>query len=909
MKNSICSLFAILPLITAAVTPEALPPIPYTRYTLDNGLTLIVHEDHKAPIVAVNVWYHVGSKNEKPGRTGLAHLFEHLMFNGSEHFKDEWFRSTEKVGATDLNGTTSDDRTNYFQNVPKDALDYMLWLESDRMGHFLGVLTQEKLDEQRGVVQNEKRQGDNQPYRVAWKLITENVWPKGHPYSWEVIGSMEDLSAATLDDAKTWFKTYYGAANATLVIAGDVKADEVLQKVKLAFGNIPAGPPLTRQSAWIAKRTGTHRQRAHDHVPAARIYKVWNIPGYGNQTATHLEVAAAVLGDGQNSRLYQRLVCVDKTATDVSVDANLSEIAGLFFIVATAREDRHIPQINAAIDEELARFLNDGPKREELARVKTQAEAGFIRSLERIGGFGGKSDMLAMNSVFLNDPSYYIVRQDDIQSARSYQIREAVKTWLSDGEYQLTIEPYPKFHGETNTIDRTKVAVPLLQPQAHFPAISHAKLRNGLNVVLAPRPGVPMVKMSLISPRGFTSDPVGGAGTARLTMNVLTESTRHHSAERLAARLALLGASISASASLENSSVSLSALKKNLDDSLAYYYSVIAEPGFAEVDFQRLQTKQIADIRRETREPMSMAMRLMPYVLYGPQSPYGRPLSGNGFERDVAELKREACVQFYHQTFTPATATLLVTGDFTREEIVNKLERSLGHWKMATPHVLMRPPTYPTYRPTLAPSITLIDKPGAGQSVIVAANLAPPRDINSHLASELMNQVLGGSFTSRINMNLREEKHWTYGARSAIVSSLAVRPFYVSTQVQTDKTVDTMREIAKEVNDIFHERPISDAEFQQVRNAQALRLSGRWETLDHVMDSLAELVTFRLPDDYFQMAPQRAASVTCLEARLAAISIIQPKNLSWIIVGDRAKIEAGIKASGLGELHIVEDCQ
>jgi zinc protease len=909
MKNSIFSLLALFPFFAAAVTPEILPPIPYTRYTLDNGLTLIVHEDHKAPIVAVNVWYHVGSKNEIPGRTGLAHLFEHLMFNGSEHFKDEWFRSTEKVGATDLNGTTSDDRTNYFQNVPKDALDYMLWLESDRMGHFLGVLTQEKLDEQRGVVQNEKRQGDNQPYRVAWKLITENVWPKGHPYSWEVIGSMEDLSAVSLDDAKTWFKTYYGAANATLVIAGDVKAAEVLQKVKLAFGNIPAGPPLTRQSAWIAKRTGTHRQRAHDRVPAARIYKVWNIPGYGNQPATHLDVAAAVLGDGQNSRLYQRLVCVDKTATDVFVAAHQSEIAGLFFIVATAREDRHIPQINAAIDEELARFLNDGPRREELARVKTQEEASFIGSLERIGGFGGKSDMLAMNSVYLNDPSYYLVRQEDIQSARAYQIREAAKTWLSDGEYQLTIEPYPQFHGETNTIDRTKVSVPLLQPQAHFPAISHAKLRNGLHVVLAPRPGVPMVKMSLISPCGFTSDPVGGAGTARLTMNVLPESTRHQSAERLASRLALLGASISASASLENASVSLSALKKNLEASLSYYVAVIAEPGFADVDFQRLQAKQIADIRRETREPMSMAMRQMPYVLYGPQTAYGRPLSGNGFERDVSGLKREACVQFYHQTFTPATATLLVTGDFTREDMLTKLERSLGHWKIATPHAVPQPATYPTYRPTLPPSITLIDKPGAGQSVIVAANLAPPRDMNSHLACELMNQVLGGAFTSRINMNLREEKHWTYGARSAIVSSLAVRPFYVSTQVQTDKTADAMHEIAKEINALFHERPISDAEFQQFRNAQALRLSGRWETLDHVMDSLAELVTFRLPDDYFQMAAQRAAAATCLEARQAAISIIQPKNLSWIIVGDRAKIEASLKASSLGEMQILQDCQ
>lgn len=909
MKITLLSLLTALPLLASATNEEAPPPIPYTRYTLDNGLTLIVHEDHKAPIVAVNVWYHVGSKNEKPGRTGLAHLFEHLMFNGSEHFKDEWFRSTEKVGATDLNGTTSDDRTNYFQNVPKDALDYMLWLESDRMGHFLGALTQEKLDEQRGVVQNEKRQGDNQPYRIAWRLITESVWPKGHPYSWEVIGSMEDLNAVTLDDAKTWFKTYYGAANATLVIAGDVKPDEVLQKVKLTFGSIPSGPPLARQSAWVAKRTGTHRQRAHDRVPAARLYKVWNIPGYGNQTATHLEMVASILGDGQNARLYQRLVCQDKTATDVSVDANLSEIAGLFFIVVTAREDQHIPQINAAIDEELSRFMNEGPTREEMARVKTQAEASFIRSLERIGGFGGKSDTLAMNSVFLNDPSYYLVRQQDIHAARYSHIREAAKTWLADGEYQLTIEPYPKFRGETNIVDRSKLEAPLLQPQSHFPPITRAKLHNGLQVLLAPRAGVPMVKMSLIAPKGFTSDPVGGAGTARLTMNLLSESTRHHNAEKLAARLALLGASIYSSAALESSSVSLSALKKNLDDSLAYYNSVIVEPAFSEVDLLRLQAKQIADIRRETREPMSVAMRLMPAILYGPHSPYGRPLSGNGFEQDVSALKREACVKFYHQAFSPATATLIVTGDFTREELLPKLERTLGRWKATTPPALAQPLAVPTMRTKLPPTVTIIDKPGAVQSVIVAANLAPPRDLDTHLANELMNQVLGGSFTSRINMNLREEKHWTYGARSGIVSARAVRPFYVSTQVQTDKTAETMREIAKEINNIFHEQPISDSEFQQVRRAQALRLSGKWETLDQVMDSLAEAVLFQLPDDYFHTAAKRASAVTCGDAREAARQIIQPKNLSWIIVGDRTKIESAVKATGLGEIRLQEECQ
>jgi zinc protease len=909
MKKIFYSLLALLPLVVLAKTEAPPPPIPYTRYTLDNGLTLIVHEDHKAPIVAVNVWYHVGSKNEKPGRTGLAHLFEHLMFNGSEHFKDEWFRSTEKVGATDLNGTTSSDRTNYFQNVPKDALDYLLWLESDRMGHFLGVLTQEKLDEQRGVVQNEKRQGDNQPYRLAFKLITENCWPKGHPYSWEVIGSMEDLNSLTLEDAKSWFRTYYGAANATLVIAGDVKPEEVLQKVKRTFGSVLAGPPLSRQSSWIAKRSGTHRQRAHDRVPASRIYKVWNIPGYGNQTATHLEMIASILGDGQNARLHQRLVCQDKTATSVSVIADLNEIAGQFFIIATAREEQHIPQINAAIDEELSRFISGGPTRAEMARVRSKEESDFIRSLERIGGFGGKSDTLAMNSVFLNDPSYYLVRQQDIQQARYSYIREAAKTWLSDGEYQLVIEPYPTFRGETNVVDRSTLEVPLLQAQSLFPPISRAKLRNGLNVILAPRAGVPMIKMSLVTAKGFTSDPFGASGRTHLTMNLLSESTRHHTAEKLATRLALLGASITSSASLESSSVTLSALKKNMEDSLAYYYAVIAEPGFAEEDLLRLQAKQIADIRRETREPLSAAMRLLPSLLYGPTSPYGRPMSGKGFEQEVAALKRTDCVTCYHQFFSPSTATLLVTGDFNREELLQKLERSLGHWKITPPVAVAPQLSYPTARTLFQPSVTIIDKPGAVQSVIIAANLAPARAVETHLAGELMNQVLGGSFTSRLNMNLRETKHWTYGARTELVSSRAVRPFMAYTQVQTDKTAETMQEIAKEINGIYHEQPISDSEFKQVRSAQALRLSGKWETLDQVMSSMTELVLFQLPEDYFQTVAQRVNTVTCSDARQAAIQILRPKNLTWIVVGDRSKIEAAVQKAGLGEIRLQEACQ
>ena len=449
-----CSLAAGLAACAWAKSAAPEIEIPYTQFVLDNGLTLLVHEDHKAPIVAVNTWYHVGSKNEKPGKTGFAHLFEHLMFNGSEHFNDDFFKATEKVGATDMNGTTSEDRTNYFENVPKDALDYALWLESDRMGYMLGAITQARLDEQRGVVQNEKRQYENQPYAIAHQLITKSIWPAGHPYSWQVIGSMEDLNAASLDDVKEWFKTYYGAANATLVIAGDITPQEALEKVKKHFGNVPPGPPVSRYSAWIAKRTGTMRQRVQDRVPQARLYMVWNIPNYGTADGNRLSLVSSVLADGKTSRLYKRLVYDERIATDVSAYADLSEIAGTFNITVTAAPGVELPRIEQAVNEELARFLKDGPTSRELRRVKTQAEAEFIRGIERIGGFGGKSDQLAMNSVFTGDPAYYKVLLREVRGATARQLRDAARAWLSDGLYVLELTPFPKVAASGEDVDQ-----------------------------------------------------------------------------------------------------------------------------------------------------------------------------------------------------------------------------------------------------------------------------------------------------------------------------------------------------------------------------------------------------------------------------------------------------------------------
>src|SRR5437899_2847025 len=382
----ICGLFLSLlslPRIHGAESvPDVKIDIPYKKFVLKNGLTLIVHEDHKAPILALNLWYHVGSKNEKPGKTGFAHLFEHLMFTGSEHFKGgadqrAFFEAMERIGATELNGTTSEDRTDFFENVPTNALDVALWIESDRMGHFLGAIDQGRLDVQRGVVQNEKRQGENQPYGVTEELIVKGTAPPGHPYSWTVIGSMADLNAASLEDVRQWFKTYYGPANTVLVLAGDIDAETALKKVEHYFGDIPAGPPVDRFEKWIPKMLGTRRQTVSDRVPQARLYKVWNVTPYGEADTSHLELVSHVLASGKSSRLYKRLVYDDQSATDVSAYVDPREVSGQFGIVVTARPGGDLARIEKSVDEEMVRLLAKGPTREELRRAKARHIAAF----------------------------------------------------------------------------------------------------------------------------------------------------------------------------------------------------------------------------------------------------------------------------------------------------------------------------------------------------------------------------------------------------------------------------------------------------------------------------------------------------------------------------------------------------
>lgn len=886
----------------ASAATVKIPDIPYEKFVLANGLTVLVHEDHKAPIVAVNVWYHVGSKNEKRGKTGFAHLFEHLMFNGSEHNNTDYFVAMEKVGATDLNGTTNSDRTNYFENVPVSAFDLALFLESDRMGHLLGALDQAKLDEQRGVVQNEKRQGENQPYGVTRQILTENTYPVGHPYSWTTIGSMEDLNAASLDDVKEWFRTYYGPNNAVLSIAGDVTLAAVKEKVEKYFGDIPPGPPIAKQNVWIAKMAGVHRGSVQDRVPQARVYMIWNVPKFGHGDAVALDLAASLLSSGKNSRLYKRLVYDDQIATDVTAFLWEREIGSQFYIQATVKPGGDAATVEKTINEELARFFKDGPTANELTRAKASHRSEFIRGIERIGGFGGTSDVLATNFVYAGDPAFYKKRFEIEDAFTADDIRRITAQWLSDGVYVLDVSPYPELKTSGGGADRSSLPPVAQPPSPRFASYETATLTNGLKVLVARREGVPVIELRLLVDAGFAADQGGLPGTASLALEMIDEGTNTRTALQISEELDRLGATLSTSSTVDTSVVALSALKATLDPALALYADVVLNPTFPQADFDRLQKQQIARIQREKVSPGAMARRVLPGLLYGRDHAYGQPLTGSGTEASVSSMTRESLRGFHRAWFKPSNATLIVVGDTTKAEIMPKIEKLFAAWtpgeapKKNIADVPQRP----------ASCVYLIDRPGSQQSVIFAGHVSPPKNDPDVIAIDTMNDLLGGAFVSRINMNLRENKHWSYGAGSFFLDARGQRPFITYGSVQSDKTAESMMEIAKELRGIVGDRPIAQDELAKSQANLTLSLPGLWETNSAVADSLADIVRFNLAADYFDTYAGTVHSLTLDKVSAAAKRVLHPDNIVWVVVGDRAKIEAGVRALKFGELQIVD---
>ena len=884
----------------AAALPDI--DIPYQRFVLPNGLTLLVHEDHKTPVVALNVWYHVGSKNEPVGRHGFAHLFEHLMFEGSQHFDKDYFQVLEPAGATDMNGTTNVDRTNYFETVPTSALDRALWLESDRMGYMAQSITQAKLDQQRGVVENEKRQDENKPYGKVEDVIAEQTYPPGHPYSWTTIGSEEDLNAATLADVKKWFATYYGPNNAVLAIAGDVDIAALKARVEHYFGSLPPGPPVAHLRDWPAPLQGDKRMSIVDQVPLPRLYLVWNVPADGERDNVLLSSLGEILGGGKDSRLFQRLVYRDQIATSVEAGVDSNEAGGQFQVVATLKDDTDPAAAEKAIREELRQLLREGPSAAELERVRTTTYAGMVHGLDKVGGSGGKAGLLAANQTFHDDAAHYRIEMGYERDATPADISEAGKRWLGQGSFTLEVQPQANLRAAADGADRSHLPALALTPPLKLPPFQHDSLSNGLKLVLIERHGVPAVNFGLIFNAGRAADAGGRSGTAALALDMLDEGAGKRGSLEIAQRQAELGASISAGNARDVSMIGLSAITPKLSDSLELYASMVSEPTFPDAELARVKQRLLAAITQEKSEPFGMARRVLSRQLFGEGHPYA--YAGLGLESDVKAIGRDDLAAFQRRWLRPDNATLVVVGDTTMAQIKPLLEQRFGGWHAPAEPIpvknVMPPPAQ------AAPRVFLIDKPGAAQSLVLAANLAPPAADPDQEAMHTVNTALGGMFGSRLNRNLREDKHWSYGANSSLLEARDPQVYLAYANVEEPHTADSVREMRKELVDVVGPRPLGAAELDAAKQAQVRALPGNFESVGEVAGAVSHLIEFGLPDDYWNSYVPRVEALDAAQLKLAAAKLVKPEQLTWVVVGDLSKIEAPLRALKLGEVRVLD---
>ena len=905
--------------------------LPYDKFTLDNGLTVIVHEDRKAPLVGVSVWYDVGSKDEPAGKTGFAHLFEHLMFNGTENAPEDWFEYIQQMGGTDVNGTTNPDRTNYFQTVPTGALDRVLMLESDRMGHLLDAVTQEKLDNQRGVVQNEKRQGDNQPFGLLRYEIFENLFPSGHRYHHSTIGSMGDLDAASMTDVQNWFKDHYGPNNAVLVLAGDIDTATARQKVQTWFGDIPRGPEVVHPEITVPTLDAAKSKVTTDNISTTRLYRMWTVPGESAEESVPLNLASAVLGGLASSRLDEALVRSDPVAVSVSAFNFTLNDAGVFLVQADVAPGQDEAMVAQKLDAEIAKFIAEGPTADELERAKISTMAGVIRGLESVGGFGGKAPQLAAGELYMGDPGFVEKQLAQMAATTPDEVRSLMQTWLTRPVFNLTFQPGERteggedrggaFAGEAKLTDIAqanycqpdqcdmmaiatfaqvdRATLPPLAPLTNldFPAIERATLSNGMEVYFARRDAVPTVAVTVEFDAGRAAETRATLGTQRLMLGAMDEGTERLTANELAIAQERLGASLSNGFDADWTTFSLDALAPNLAPSLELLAEYVRRPGFRDGDIQRERTQLLNALNAELKDPNSLADRALRETLYGTH-PYGLPSSGLGSAATLQGLTRADLQRFHDTWLRPDLARIYVVGDTSLAEVQRLLEASFGDWQAPATPAPAR--SYDGAIPQPKQRVVLVDRPNSPQSIIYAGEVLDLRGETDDLTLlSASNEALAGGFLARINMNLRESKGWSYGAGGGVGTAFD-RVFYgVRAPVQADRTADSIKEIRREVTDFTATRGVQANELERIVNSNMRDLPGQFETADDVLSGIEAIVRYNRPDDYYETLAATYEGLTAPQLDAIARESLSEGDLVYVVVGDADIVRPQLEGLGL----------
>lgn len=905
--------------LSALATSVALA---HDSFTLPNGLRVVVHTDRKAPVVAVSVWYHIGSKDEPLGKTGFAHLFEHLMYYGSENHDALFFEPLEDVGATDANGSTWFDRTNYFETVPTSALDLALFLESDRMGHLLGAVTQTKLDAQRAVVKNEKRQGDNAPYGLAEYVMLAGLFPQGHPYHHDTIGSMADLDAASVADVHAWFKANYGPNNAVLVLAGDIDVATAKALVTKYFGDIPPGPTPARYDAPVPRSGGIKRQTLYDAVGNARITRAFVVPGRLDPATPLLDVAATIVAGGSSSRAYNELVRRDQVAVGVSGGVQAYEKVSVLEFQIDVKPGADPAKVATRFDALLADFLKTGPTPDEVQRVATRAVAGTVRSLESASG---QASTLAEGELYAGDPDFYRTELARYADATPATVAAAARAWLGGGSFELTVLPgdrkplvetpatvAPKLASAAiparapvgalaPPIDRSALPKIGATPDLVFPAVERATLANGITVTLAKRNDLPLVKVMLAFDAGISADDRAKPGTQSLMLALLDEGTARRTGPAIGEEQERLGANISATAAIDRTRIALSALTPNLAASLDLFADIARNPKFDDADLVRVRGQALAGIKAEMTSPQALAMRELPPIIYGTEHPYGVPFTGSGTVAGVTAVTRSDLQGFHARWLRPDNAALFVVGDVTMAQILPQLETAFGDWasNAGTPRGTK---TFNTVTVLAKPRIVLIDRPGSPQSLILGGKVlgVKGRDDHGSAAFPLIaaNDLLGGLSTSRLTLDIREAKGWAYGVNSLTAQVQQQLPFLLFAPVQTDRTGDALAAIIADMAAFGTTRPIDRAERDKVVNNGVRSLPGEFEDSGAVLASIERNAVYDRPDDYQVTLAARYKALTTAELNHAALQLTNGA-MVWIVVGDRKLVEPQLAKLGL----------
>jgi zinc protease len=895
-----------------------IPRIAFEKYTLPNGLDVILSRDTRVPMVAVNLWYHVGPANEEPGRTGFAHLFEHMMFQSSLHVPpDSHFRLLEAAGASDINGTTDYDRTNYFQTIPANQLELALWLESDRMGYLLEKVDQAALSNQQDVVRNERRQSvENQPYGLAEEAMVQSLFPAGHPYYGNVIGSHEDIQAVKLDDVRRFFRQYYSPNNASLAIVGDFDPAQAKALVEKYFGTLKRGPDVPAIKAETPRITAERRKVVKARVELPRVYMAWVTSPILKPGDADADIASNILGGGRSSRLYKKLVYEKQIAQSVSALQYSLTLGSIFQIEATARPGHTVEELEKAIEEELNSFRANPVAAGEIEQARNTIETNIVGGLERLGGFGGVADRLNSYNHYLGNPDYLAkdieryraVSAATLQAFANDQLTTSSRVVLHvvQGEPD-TAAPVPappasaaaQGGGESINVDepwrnQAPGAGPARPLQLATPAT--ATLSNGLTLILSERRGLPVVAANLVLRTGSDVNPLDKPGVANFVAAMLDEGTAKRNALQIADDVSRLGASLNTSSSMDATTISARSLTKNFPATLDLVADVTLNPSFPAEEIERQRASRLAGLVQQRDNPAQVAAQVTAAALYGTKHPYG--YSEVGTEASVKSIMRDDMAAFWKQNFVPNNAALVVAGDISMNELRSLAEKSFGVWQRGTPAqpALGAPTTTPA-------RIVVVDKPGSPQTQVRVAGIGAARSTPDFRPMQVMNIALGGLFSSRINMNLREEHGYTYGASSQFSFRRAPGPFQVASGIRTDVTGPAISEIFKEVRGMV-ERPLTDDELKKAKDSLSNSLPGAFESSANAVNNFSNVFIYDLGLDYYSRYAEQVNAVTPEQTLAVARKYLVPSAMVVVAVGDRAKIEPQLKKLNLGDIEI-----